>query len=158
MGLYLILILVIISFIFNIIKKNEIKINLIMLVIPIILTVICIIFSHKNVSNRENIINIINLISSITALILAIISILYVIKECKTIRKTKSILLIGIVMSYLFLLVLSKPTYLHIDAIYDYYRKLHMINISIELLFALEINLFINLVSNNKKEEKIENN
>lgn len=154
MGIGILFILVIISFIYNIRKKNKIKLNLFMILVPIVLTVISIFYNyHQTNSERETIMNVINLISSILALILAIIAILLVIKDRKTIKPTKSILLLGVVLSYIGLFLLSQSNYELMFTIYDYYRKLYMTNISIGLLFTLEINLFVNLISNNKKEE-----
>lgn len=154
MGIGILSILVIVSFIYNIVKKNRVKLNLCMILVPIILTSVSIFYNyHQTSTERETIMNVINLISSILALILAIIAILWVIKDRKNIKSTKSILLLGVVVSYICLLLLSQSTYEFMFTIYDYYRKLYITNISIGLLFILEINLFTNLISNNKKEE-----
>lgn len=148
----IIFILAIIVLSYNILKKNNIKLNLIMIFVPIILTIISIFYHYDQTSSaREMFMQSINFISSILSLILTIISILYVIKNRKDIKSSKSVLLIGIVLSYVCISILSKPTYVSEILTYDYFRRLYKININIGSLFIMQITLFTNLISNNKK-------
>lgn len=148
----IIFILAIIVLSYNILKKNNIKLNLIMIFVPIILTIISIFYHYDQTSSaREMFMQSINFISSILSLILTIISILYVIKNRKDIKSSKSVLLIGIVLSYVCISILSKPIYVSEILTYDYFRRLYKININIGSLFIMQITLFTNLISNNKK-------
>ena len=123
-----------------------------MIFVPIILTIISIFYHYDQTSSaREMFMQSINFISSILSLILTIISILYVIKNRKDIKSSKSVLLIGIVLSYVCISILSKPIYVSEILTYDYFRRLYKININIGSLFIMQITLFTNLISNNKK-------
>ena len=153
MGVSIILALVLISFIWNIAKKNKVYLNILMVLVPIILTMISVTFTYYDLTSTANLVmNLINLISCTFALIIVIISILLVVKDRKTIKSSKAILLIGIAIAYICMLILSKPRY-GIFLANDYLRKIYITNVIIGLLFILQLNLFTNLISNNKKEE-----
>lgn len=166
MGICIVLILVIVSFIYNIAKKNRIKLNILMALIPIILISISSFYNYNQTRNEcETVINIINFITLILALIVTIIAILYITKSRKEKKATKSILLIGVVLIFIGILIsIAQPTPVvlattvmhftdeYVEPIGDF--ELYMKNISIELLFLLETNLFVSLISNNQKEEK----
>ena len=152
MGISIVLILVLVSFIYNIAKKNNIKLNLLFCIIPIVLTGASIYFTNDTTSlNEAKFIDCIHLASCIIALIFALIAILLVIKDRKTIRTAKSFLLIGMVIIYMCIMVLTLPKY-KVFFTGDYFRVTYMTTISISLLLILQINLFVNLISNNKKE------
>ena len=132
MGVSIVLVLVLISFIYNIAKKNRILLNVLI----------------------DIVINISKWASCTCGLILMIVAILLVIKDRKVIRASKSMLLLVMVIVYTCMLLLNQPNYSIFTGISDYYRRLYMINIGIGLLFILQINLFVNLISNNKKLAK----
>lgn len=166
MGIIILLILVIVSFIYNILRKNQIKLNILMALIPIILISISSFYNYNQTRNEcETVINIINFITLILALIVTIIAIFYITKSRKEKKATNSILLIGVVLIFIGILILIvQPTPVvlattaidftdeYVEPIGDF--ELYMKNINIELLFLLETNFFINLISNNPKEEK----
>ncbi len=155
MGVSIVLVLVLISFIYNIAKKNRILLNVLMCLVPFGLTWTSILYTFYNTSNGIDIvINISNLASCTCGLILMIVAILLVIKDRKVIRASKSMLLLVMVIVYTCMLLLNQPNYSIFTGISDYYRRLYMINIGIGLLFILQINLFVNLISNNKKLDK----
>ena len=54
------------------------------------------------------------------------------------------------------MLILSKPNY-KLFLANDYLRRLYTTSMSIGLLFMLQINLFVNLISNDIKGEKKSN-
>ena len=125
--------------------------------IPIVLTGVSIAYMYY-ISNggSDFVIHLVDLISCTLALILVLIAILLVIKDRKNIKSIKSLLLIGIVVAYICMLILSKPNY-RLFLANDYLRRLYTTSMSIGLLFMLQINLFVNLISNDIKGEKKSN-
>lgn len=151
MGIAIILILALVSFIYNIVKKNNIKLNILFCMIPIFLTGVSIFFTYYYSKGTLSVSNTINFISCIIALIFTIIGILLVIKDRKIIKTSKSFLLIGMVIAYICIMLLTLPKY-QIIPIGDYLRTIYITTVSIGLLFILQINLFVNLFSNNTNE------
>ena len=151
MGISIVLILVLISFIYNIVKKNNIKLNILFCMIPIILTGVSIFFTCYYSNGTSSVSSNINFISCILSLIFAIIGILLLIKDRNTIKTRKSFLLIGMVIAYICIMALTLTKYQIIQT-GDYLRTMYITTISIGLLFILQINLFVDLFSNNTNE------
>ena len=154
MEIIIVFILVLISFIWNVVKKNSIKLNMILCLIPIVLTSISIIFTYSNISNGTNaVMQYINIANSTVSLIMVLISMLWLIKDRKIIKSSKSFLLIVITLSYICTRVLLVPNInvaLNLKYLLETYNK----DITMGLLVMLQMNLFANLISNNKKVEK----
>ena len=154
MEIIIVFILVLISFIWNVVKKNNIKLNMLLCLIPIVLTSISVIFTYSNISNGTNaIMQSINIVNSTVSLIMVLISMLLLIKDRKIIKSSKSFLLIGITLVYICTRVLLVPNIniaLNLKYLLETYNK----DICMGLLVMLQMNLFANLISNNKKIEK----
>ena len=149
MGVTISLILAIITLIFNLIKKNRIGVNLLSITAVIILTGITVAFSMQTASFY-----ILNTVYTALALLLSVLAILLIIKNLKTIKWTKSILLIPIVLAYVFIHVLTNTNNNINFTVYENIKELSIFTLGIALLVIFQINLFINLISNNDHTKK----
>ena len=149
MGVTISLILAIITLIFNLIRKNRIGVNLLSITSVIILTGITVAFSMQTVSFY-----ILNTVYTALALLLSVLAILLIIKNLKTIKWTKSILLIPIVLAYVFIHVLTNTNNNMNFTVYENIKELSIFTLGIALLVIFQINLFINLISNNDCTKK----
>ena len=149
MGVTISLILAIITLIFNLIKKNRIGVNLLSITAVIILTGITVAFSMQTASFY-----ILNTVYTALALLLSVLAILLIIKNLKTIKWTKSILLIPIVLAYVFIHVLTNTNNNMNFTVYENIKELSIFTLGIALLVIFQINLFINLISNNDHTKK----
>lgn len=151
MGTIIAIILVVISLIYNIAKKNHIKSNILAVLMLAILSGIILIGFAK-----DNLFYIINTIYTAIVLILAILAILFVIKDIKVIKGVKSISLIFIVLTYIAINFLARSNYVVSFIASQELRKIATLTIDITLLLMFEVNLFINLINNTKKNIKSE--
>ena len=149
MGVTISLILAIITLIFNLIKKNRIGVNLLSITAVVILTGITVAFSMQTASFY-----ILNTVYTALALLLSVLAILLIIKNLKTIKWTKSILLIPIVLAYVFIHVLTNTNNNINFTVYENIKELSIFTLGIALLVIFQINLFINLISNNDHTKK----
>ena len=149
MGVTISLILAIITLIFNLIKKNRIGVNLLSITAVVILTGITVAFSMQTASFY-----ILNTVYTALALLLSVLAILLIIKNLKTIKWTKSILLIPIVLAYVFIHVLTNTNNNMNFTVYENIKELSIFTLGIALLVIFQINLFINLISNNDHTKK----
>ena len=128
MGVTISLILAIITLIFNLIRKNRIGVNLLSITSVIILTGITVAFSMQTVSFY-----ILNTVYTALALLLSVLAILLIIKNLKTIKWTKSILLIPIVLAYVFIHVLTNTNNNMNFTVYENIKELSIFTLGIAL-------------------------
>lgn len=162
MGVTISLILAIITLIYNILRKNRIGINFLAIMVLVIISGLTIGFAMQTTSFY-----IVNTIYTALSLILAVIAILLVIKDMKEIKWTKSILLIPIALTYIYVNILSNSNNFIALTEYEEIKEASIFTLGITLLVIFQINLFINLISNTtnaknksdvnaKKEEKVQ--
>ncbi len=150
MGITISLILAIITLIYNILRRNKVGVNLLAIMVPVIISGLTIGFAMQTTSFY-----VVNTIYTALSLILSVLAILLIIKNMKSVKWTKSILLIPIVLSYVYIHILTNT----IDSVsfwttYESLRDSAIFTLGITLLVIFQINLFINLISNTVNTKK----